>query len=432
MGMLDEFLKYSLPHLHKNWLLAVSGGIDSMVLWDLVKKANIKHSVAHCNFNLRGADSSKDQSFVHSFALKYNITFYTATFDTISYSKKNGLSIQEAARNLRYNWLNQIAAENNFDLICTGHQLNDQIETIIFRMAKGTGYKGLNGIPPQNNLIFRPLLFASSSEIEAYAKNENIDFKTDISNLSNKYSRNLIRNEIVPLLKIINPELEKTFAENIEVWNNSFAFYQSAIKDYYKLAVEKEENVWKLNMEVILNSPAPRILLYEILHPFGFNKIQCNEIIKSYPSKGRNWLSSEYQSALDNTTLWVFSKSSIEPFEILWKDPNSDIELPQGRLTINSQGIGDAEISVNPQKLKWPLTIRNWKEGDKFFPSGMNGKSKKVKKYFSDEKLNFFQKHSALILTDAENNIIWIIGYRADERYNSSENFIKIQFFKNV
>ena len=128
----------------------------------------------------------------------------------------------------------------------------------------------------------------------------------------------------------------------------------------------------------------------------------------------------------------TFSKSSIEPFEILWKDPNSDIELPQGRLTINSQGIGDAEISVNPQKLKWPLTIRNWKEGDKFFPKGMNGKSKKVKKYFSDEKLNFFQKHSALILTDAENNIIWIIGYRADERYNSSENFIKIQFFKNV
>jgi tRNA(Ile)-lysidine synthase len=188
MGMLDEFLKYSLPHLHKNWLLAVSGGIDSMVLWDLVKKANIKHSVAHCNFNLRGADSSKDQSFVRSIALKNNITFYTATFDTLFYSRKNGLSIQEAARNLRYQWFNQIAAEHNFDLICTGHQLNDQIETIIFRMAKGTGYKGLNGIPSQNKLLFRPLLFASSSEIEAYAKNENVDFRTDTSNFSNKYS----------------------------------------------------------------------------------------------------------------------------------------------------------------------------------------------------------------------------------------------------
>jgi len=432
MEMQDEFLKYSLPYIHKNWLLAVSGGIDSMVLWDLVKKANIKHSVAHCNFNLRGDDSSKDQSFVHSFALKNNITFYTTTFDTLSYSKKNRISIQEAARILRYEWLNLIAVENNFDLICTGHQLNDQIETIIFRMAKGTGYKGLNGIPSQNNLIFRPLLFAASSEIETYAKKENINFRTDISNLSNKYSRNLIRNEIVPLLKIINPELEKTFAENIEVWNNSFSFYQTVIQDYHKLAVEREENVWKLKMEVVLDSPAPRILLYEILHPFGFNKTQCDEIIKTYPSKGKIWLSAIYQATLDDTLLWVFTKTSIAPFQIYWEAPDFDVEFPQGKLSINSLDFPDSEISVNPDKIKWPLTIRNWKEGDKFFPKGMNGKSKKVKKYFSDEKLNFYQKHSALILADAENNIIWIVGYRADERFGSSKKSIKIQFFKNV
>jgi tRNA(Ile)-lysidine synthase len=432
MEMLDEFLKYASPHIHKKWLLAVSGGIDSMVLWDLVRKSNIQHAVAHCNFALRGEDSANDQNFVQATAQTFKTPFFTTSFDTQLYAKQHKLSIQEAARNLRYTWLNQLAEEHNFETICTGHQLNDQLETILFRIAKGTGYKGLNGIPSQNNLTFRPLLFASSSEIEAHAKQENVGFRTDSSNLSNKYSRNLIRNKIVPLLKSINPELEKTFAENIDVWNNSFSFYKTAIENFKKLAVEKDNQVRKLHMEVILNSPAPRILLYEILHPFGFNKTQCDEIIKTYPSKGKIWLSTEYQATLDHTQLWVFTKIAIEPFEIRWNDSETEVELPQGRLTINSQDIGDAEIFVNPNKLKWPLFIRNWKKGDKFFPQGMDGQSKKLKKYFSDEKLNVYQKHTAMVLVDGDKNIIWIIGYRGDHRFMSSENSVKIQFFRNV
>ncbi|MEY2905506.1 MAG: tRNA lysidine(34) synthetase TilS, partial [Bacteroidota bacterium] len=202
--MLNDFLNSSSPHLHKKWLIAVSGGIDSMVLWDLVSKAKINYGIAHCNFNLRGNESLEDQNFVHNRAIDLKVPFFSQSFNTYKYAKEKKISIQEAARFLRYDWLFTIAKEHDFNIISTGHQLNDEIETIIFRIAKGTGFKGLRGIPQENGIIFRPLLFASSEQINSYALEMNIEFRNDSSNLSRKYSRNLIRLEIIPKLKNIN------------------------------------------------------------------------------------------------------------------------------------------------------------------------------------------------------------------------------------
>lgn len=430
--MLNDFLNSSSPHLHKKWLIAVSGGIDSMVLWDLVSKAKINYGIAHCNFNLRGNESLEDQNFVHNRAIDLKVPFFSQSFNTYKYAKEKKISIQEAARFLRYDWLFTIAKEHDFNIISTGHQLNDEIETIIFRIAKGTGFKGLRGIPQENGIIFRPLLFASSEQINSYALEMNIEFRNDSSNLSRKYSRNLIRLEIIPKLKNINPELEKTFAENLSIWKQSFDLYKYSVNEFSKKAVTHSRSVTHIDLTVILNSPAPLILLYEIIHPLDFNKAQCEEIIEAYLSKGKKWITSNKIATLDSTELLIFPKILVEPFEIFWDDPKDKIEFREGFFLIGNQGNPSEQILVNLNKLKWPLKIRNWRKGDTFYPAGMNGQSKKLKKYFTDNKFNYFQKNTTLILTDSENNIIWLVGHRADQRFLSPKNGTQIQFYRNV
>ncbi len=402
--MLNDFKKHieqNLPFLlNKKLLIAISGGIDSVVLTHLFYRLNFNFSLAHCNFKLRNKESNLDEEFVKKLGKKLNIETFTTSFNTNEYSKKNKTSTQISARELRYNWFNKLVENHNFDYIITAHHADDNLETFLINLTRGTGLKGLTGIPQINGNIIRPLLLFSREKIENYAIKNNITWREDLSNSETKYIRNKIRHKIVPELKKINPELLDSFEKTINNLKQSEEIIKNEIDKISKEIITKKNDILEFNIKKIQQLQNPKIYLYELLKNYGFTEWSNVYDLLSAQS-GKILLSNEYQ-LLKNREVLILSKINNNSqnnefsFSINEKEIINPINLKIENTT-ETQSSNKNSILIDKDLINTNLTIRKWQEGDVFYPIGLNGK-KKISKYFKDEKLSLIDKKNTWLL----------------------------------
>ncbi|MEZ0181848.1 MULTISPECIES: tRNA lysidine(34) synthetase TilS [Flavobacterium] len=416
----------------KKLFLAVSGGLDSMVLLHLLKQLPYEIAVLHCNFQLRGLESFGDQTFVENYCDQNNISVFTTQFDTEAFAKDYKLSTQVAARELRYSWFYELLEEKNFDYILTAHHADDNLETFIINLSRGTGLDGLSGIPEQNDKIIRPLLPFSREEILKYAEENKIEWREDSSNASNKYLRNKIRHDLVPILKELNPNFLNAFQKTQSYLQESQVMVEDAsIMIYQQVAKEAGDDI-HFDLKKLKKLPNYKSYLYQWLHEFGF--LAWNDIYDLVNGQsGKQVFSAEFR-LLKNRDILILSPisemSEKEQFEINEneKEVNFPLKLKLcnvGHITIDS----NRTIFVDADKIQFPLVLRKWNEGDVFHPFGMHGKSKKVSKLFKDEKLSLIEKEQTWILC-SDDKIVWVVGIRQDERFrikNTSNKILKIE-----
>lgn len=410
-------------------LLAVSGGLDSMVMLHLFNAAELPCAVAHCNFQLRGEASEADEELARQQARANHLPFYTRRFDTKAVASQRGISIQMAARELRYEWLERIRQDEGYDLIATAHHINDHIETLIYNLAKGCGLRGLLGIPVRNGKIIRPLSYASREMLEAFQQEQQISFREDASNATIKYSRNKIRHQVMPALKTINPSLEDTMADNFSRFQEADYLYRLMIGQIADQAWEETPNGRALKVEVLkkYRDGLPS-LLYELLHTYGLNAGQVQQLATSVleAKVGAIFYARQYKFLVDRELLFIKSRTEEDydgaVFQLGKEHPLK--ELPGGVLELRRQE-GQPEhypedewqAFVDAEVIEFPLTLRHWQAGDQFQPLGMGGQHQKLKDYFNNNKVSRFEKERIWIIEDAGGRICWIAGYRLDDRF---------------
>ena len=429
----QNHLALRFPFLEdKKLFLAVSGGLDSMVLLHLFQQLPFEIAVLHCNFQLRGLESFGDQDFIQKYCDENGISIFSTQFDTKAFAKDYKLSTQVAARELRYSWFYELLETENFDYILTAHHADDNLETFIINLTRGTGLDGLIGIPEQNDKIVRPLLPFSRAEILEYAKQNNIQWREDSSNASNKYLRNKIRHDLVPILKEINPNFLNAFQKTQEYLQESQEMVEDAsIMIYQQVAKEEGEDI-HFDLNQLKKLPNYKSYLYQWLNEFGF--VAWNDIYDlAEGQSGKQVFSADFRLLKNRDTLILSPISELEENEVFEigaeeKDVNFPLKLRLCQvddITIDS----NKAIFVDAEKIRFPLILRKWKEGDVFHPFGMNGKSKKLSKLFKDEKLSLIEKEKIWILC-SDNQIVWVIGIRQDERFkieNTTNEIIKIE-----
>ena len=410
----------------KRLLLAVSGGIDSMVLLYLCHQLNIDIRVAHCNFQLRGDESDKDEDFVKSQIEKLQIPIFIKKFDTKYFAEKQKSSIQVVARNLRYDWFNTLLINNAFDYILTAHHLDDSLETFLINFTRGSGLDGFTGIPQQNGTIVRPLLPFSRNEIEVFAKENNVEWREDSSNASDNYLRNKLRHDVIPILKELNPSLLHSFENTISNLQQVQSLVTDASQTVYKEVVS-EEDIIKIDISILKEFQNYKAYLYQWLNEYGFNDWNAvYDLIKT--QSGKQVFSETHVLLKDRNELIIFPKlNEIEPGNFLISKDQREIKFPLKMAFTDVEYISNQAtntIFVDEETLKFPLLIRKWHEGDLFFPFGMNGK-KKLSKFFKDEKFSLLDKSNTWLLC-SDNQIVWVIGSRQDDRFKVTETTTRI------
>ena len=432
--MLTKFqnhLEQNFPHLKKKkLLLAISGGLDSMVFMHLFQQLNYSIGIAHCNFQLRGNESDEDEKLVKLQAEKFQIPIFSIQFETEKYANERKLSIQLAARKLRYDWFYQLLENENYDYLLTAHHLDDQLETFLINLSRGTGIEGLTGIPAQNDKIIRPLLPFSREEILAFADKNAISWREDSSNASTKYLRNKIRHEIIPILKTLNSNFLQTFENTLEHLNQANALVNDAIKLQFDFVVEKSNNQYIFDISKVLELPNYKAYLYQWLKDFGFTA--WNDIYDLvHANSGKQIFSETHVLLKDRNRLMLFEKRDLEQSESYFvNDFNSKVNIPLKLSFCKPTSLSNVNancIFVDENLLKLPLVIRKWQEGDVFYPTGMSGK-KKLSKFYKDEKYSILDKQKQWLLC-SNDEIVWVIGKRADQRFTVNENtknYIKI------
>ncbi len=427
--MLNKFQNYIAEKhlLQKNdrILLAISGGIDSVVLCDVLHQAGFEVGLAHCNFSLRGIESDEDEIFVKVLGEKYKMPVFTTSFNTTEYANENKQSIQMAARELRYNWLEQIRSENDYKFIATAHHQNDLAETMIYNLAKGTGIAGLHGILPKQGKIIRPILFASKAEIEAYGREQELTYRTDASNQSTKYARNKIRHLVMPVLEELNPNVVQTFYENAQRFIEVEQVYKEGIAAYRKKLLESKKKDILISIAKLQKIPFVRTILYELLKEYGFNAAQTDQIIAAFEAEaGKIFYSETHQIIKDRKHFILSEKNDRDSGFALIERGEAEVKKADLVLHISevpAEGFDipkDANMAcLDVDKLEFPLMLRRWKEGDYFYPLGMKRKKKKLSRFFIDLKLPRIDKERVWVLTDNKKHLVWVVGYRPDERF---------------
>ena len=407
-------------------LLAVSGGMDSMVLLYLCKASGFKFGVAHCNFQLRDEESNEDQKFVESVCENLDRMLHTTRFETHIYAKQQKQSIQVVARQLRYDYFHTILINNDYDYILTAHHLNDSLETFLINFTRGTGLEGLTGIPEQNEKVIRSLLPFSRNEIEQYALENNISWREDSSNETDKYQRNSYRHNVIPILEEQNDKLLQSFQNTINYLKQAQSLVEDASEMVYNKVVEEEDTI-KFNITKLLNYTNYKAYLHQWLHKYGFTA--WDDIYNLvHAQSGKQVLSEHYILLKDRNYLILFPKQKEEELIQFWiKKGQLEVKFPIKLSLCNVDNISNVNrntIFADEEKLQFPLQIRKWQEGDIFFPFGMKG-SKKLSKYFKDEKFSLLDKTKTWLLC-SDNEIVWIIGKRQDERFKITEETTKI------
>nr|WP_227006009.1 tRNA lysidine(34) synthetase TilS [Marinifilum sp. N1E240] len=413
-------------------MVAVSGGIDSVVLLHLLKQMEIDCAIAHCNFHLRGDESDGDFEFVRDLAEQYGIPFYSKDFDTKEYAAENKQSIEMAARELRYEWFEQLRELLSYQYIAVGHHADDVAETVLINLARGTGIHGLTGIKAKLGKIIRPLLPFTRTELEAYAKVNNLQYREDSTNKETDFVRNKIRHQIIPVLEEINPSIRKTMTENVARFREVEQIYNDVIEENRLHLVFQRDDQLMISIQRLQELPSPSSHLFEILSPYGFHHRDVKMIAKSLDSiSGKRFFSSTHQLLRDRKYLILSNLEEVDQnmYEIEEADCETDIPIEMEASFINRTP--DFKFPTSPKiacfdanKLKFPLLIRKWKEGDQFRPIGMKG-TKKVSDYFIDKKFSLSDKESTWLLCSGE-RIMWIVGHRMDDRFKITDKTTKI------
>lgn len=430
--MLNLFIQHIQTNFsfveNKRVLLTVSGGIDSVVLTYLCNAIKIDFAIAHCNFKLRGIESNADAVFVKKLAENFKVNYYEQTFDTQRYAAAEKVSIQMAARELRYQWFNKIATNEGFDYIATAHHANDNLETFIINVTRATGLEGLLGIPAVSGNIIRPLLPFSRKQIEDYANQHQIVWREDSSNASDKYMRNQIRHHIVPILEDLNPTILTSFQQTLSYLKDSQDIIDYAIEELKKQVIEEKENHVKIHLEPLKKLPNPKAYLYPLLQPYGFTSWE--DIYNLMDAQSGKQIFSDQFHLIKDRNCFLIQPLTVNDCNqsYVWENLNEVLSLPI-RLEsqkVNQLGEGNLKsIYVDADQIQSSLVIRKWQEGDVIYPIGMKGQKKKVSKFFKDEKMSLLEKEATWLLCSNE-KIVWIIGYRADERFKVTSKTTKI------
>lgn len=439
--MLENFKKYKEENLlfsdDETILLAISGGIDSMVLCDLFLKSSYKFAIAHCNFQLRGEESFRDENFITNYCNKNNITLHKIRFDTYKHMDIEGISLQMAARDLRYRWFEDLLQENNYKYLATGHHGDDSIETFLINIIRGTGIAGLHGIQHKINNIIHPLLFTNREEISAYAKKNNIEFVEDSTNSSTKYTRNKIRHELIPLIKEISPNFQRTILKEIERFKETEQVFRTVIDQAKQEIFAFENDRINISIEKIKNLNPQRIYLYEFLNEYNFNESTINSILESIyeKSSGKQFFSETHRIVKDREYLILTQNNIINNNEYHISDNLTSIKFP---LSLEMEFLKDLSFIKIPKtkdiamldadKLEFPLILRKWKKGDYFYPYGLKGE-KKISEFYKNLKYSIVDKENQWLLC-SNDDIVWVIGQRIDDRYkitNKTKTIYRIE-----
>ena len=424
MNLPQKILQYLTirNYLNRSFLLAVSGGVDSMVMLKIFHELGLNFVVAHCNFGLRGAESDADEQLVKNYCNIYKIKCLTIKFDTKKSAEQNKTSIQIEARNLRYVWFYELVTSENLDFIVTAHHQNDSVETFLINLSRGTGLEGLLGIPEENNQIIRPFLGFSKHEILDFAHQKNILFREDSSNASDKYLRNAFRHNIIPELEKSNPTFHQSFQETIGHLSDSQGFINEQMGVVLQNIIVVENNQQKLNIEKLRTHQSYKFILFKWLQPFGFKA--WNDIYTLVEAQTGKQIFSENHCLLKNRNELILQPKTAENqlvFKVDEQVTKLKVPLNISFKKVDSCGLNTKKcIFVERNLLQFPLVIKKYAEGDYFYPAGMKGK-KKVSKFFKDEKLSAFDKENTWVLY-TDNQIVWIIGMRLDQRFLSTEN----------
>jgi tRNA(Ile)-lysidine synthase len=417
-------------------LAAVSGGMDSVMMAHLLKAASINFSIAHCNFQLRGDEALADQEFCHQLAQQLQVQFHTISFDTKTYAADNKISIQMAARELRYQWFEQIRRQNSYDVIALAHHQNDAIETILLNLTRGTGIAGLHGILPKNGSLTRPLLFLNHDEIETIISQNGLKYVEDSSNASVKYARNKLRHEVVPKLKELNPALEKTFENNLQYFREMEALLEWRLSALKKDLFIYDGDEIHLPLAALKKLESQSLLLFKLLQPYGFNKTSVKDVIASLNKHaGRTFESSDFLLILDRDKLILTKKDTQQYKSAQINEDTHEVNYGQYKITMLHDDspliIKDnpLAVSIDTDLLQYPLIIRTWQQSDQFYPLGMKT-GKKLSDFFIQQKIPLHDKSRIPLLVNGNGDIMWIAGHRVSERYKVNDNTKKVAIFE--
>jgi len=438
--MVDGFSDKIREYIRTNTLLrdgahviaGVSGGADSTALLLVLLRLGYHVHAVHCNFHLRGTESDRDQAFVTELCKKTGVKLTVCSYDTQSYARQKGISIEMAARELRYADFERISKENGACAVCIAHHRDDSVETVLLNLIRGTGIKGLTGIKPRNGNIIRPMLCVSRQEIQEWLQKENQPYINDSTNLETDYTRNKIRLQLLPLMRSINPDVDNAVSETAAHLQQSYSVYRDAMDKAVADIIKKTGDGFTIYIPSLCELPSADAFLFETLSPLGFNSTQIDSIVTATESQpGIQFKSPTHILVKDRRTFIVQPLTlSPEPLTINIK-PGSSLTLPDGRtLRITTVPAG-TPVSQNPHVATFDmslfnegtLTIRPWAAGDRFIPFGMRG-SKLVSDFLTDIKINSSERHNQLVAT-FNNNIVWVLGHRTDNRYRVTEQTAK-------
>jgi len=426
--VINRFLKYieqnKLGTPNDRILLTVSGGVDSMVMFDLFVKAGYKVAVAHCNFHLREEESDGDEQFVVKTCAEYGVEVFIKHFDTKAYAQQNHVSVQVAARDLRYAWFEQLRQDKNFDLTAVAHHADDSVETFFINLLRGSGITGLKGISVRRENIIRPLLFAEREDIERYAREHEITYREDSSNKEDKYLRNKIRQQILPRLKEMTDNYEQTVIASLNRLEEADRLLQQLLEEKFAGLLTSQGDMLVVQLEELLKLKPLEVWVYYLLRRYGFNRDTTDKITTAVKNRqtGNVFHAEVYNALVDRDYLLLKPTEETEARVFLLEENTREITEPL-KMKIEISDLDDHFIinrtegvaQLDMDKLDFPLKIRTWQEGDRFVPLGMSG-TKLVSDYFIDSKISRFDKERIWLLLSG-NDIVWIIGYRISDRY---------------
>lgn len=428
--MLDAFLTIlnRLPLADRRLLLAVSGGLDSVVLGHLAQRAGMDFGIAHVNFGLRGEESDGDAAFVQTLAETYGVPFFTKKFETAAFAKNGGLSIQLAARKLRYGWFNELLNAEAFDFLATAHHRDDALETLLLNLTRGAGLAGLAAIPEQTGRVVRPLLRFSRRTLETYARENALTWREDRSNATDDYTRNFVRHHVLPLLRELNPNLSETVGQSLDQLAAGRRLLEFHVAELRRTAWTVQGDVQRLDLRMVGQQPEPLLLLHEFLRPLGFRYHQSAAIWAAKDGQaGKRFFSPTHALTLDRDALLLLPRQpEAEPVFFLEKT-TTDLTVPDFTLRYRLRERDETPISTDPAAaaldadlLQFPLTLRRWQPGDWFCPLGLGGKRQKISDLLINLKIPRSLKSRVWVL-ESDGVIAWVIGLRVDERFRVTE-----------
>ncbi len=439
--MMDSFLTFVNEHrLNLSTtptLLAVSGGVDSMVMAELFRRTGFPFAVAHCNFGLRGHESDADDRFVRQWAEDVGVPCHIRHFDTQHEADSRHISIQMAARDLRYAWFDELLNDFGYAHLALAQHADDSIETVLLNLVRGTGLVGLLGIAPVRGPVIRPLLYTSKNDIMDFALHQNIAWREDSSNATNHYRRNVMRHRVLPVLQELNPSLESTFRHTIERLRSASTIVDTYINNWQTQAVRREGDTLYISIDLLCQAREPVYQLHWVLESFGYSYAQIQDIVAALgATSGKRFHSSSHTLVKDRFELILRPQTNSSVTQpVLIPEGTTRIPLFENGVLVFTRHTYSPTLIPNPDRhsayfdealLQFPLTIRPWEHGDKFCPFGMNGKRKKVSDLLVESKVPVSHKRDCLVLLNGDQSILWVVGLRSDDRFRLRSHTLNV------